>query len=328
MKEVDVIIPFHRPIDKFLIEAIESVKNSDGVLARPILVNNTSNTDSTKILKRMGLFVIEEDKPGYANCLNTGIRLADSEYISFLNSDDIQSINRLKLQISKIENENTNISISRLSKFGRKANYRDLAGSQPINFYSKNLLLLGAYGANASLLAKNNFFINKAFKDTELADWEFAFTYYPEYLSFVDEPLYFYRMHSSQITRTKIPHPTWLPNIWRREFQKISDLYIPDTVIFAIAMPLVFKQLNKLDFDIFQETLFILMEYFNSFNTLDHDGIDKIIVRRLIAAQFLRLNPFDILINHSPFDLKTKIKESTKLAFEIISNYDNVMRKM
>ena len=56
MKKVDVIIPFHRPVDKFLIEAIESVKNSKGVLARPILVNNNIfDSDSTKILKQMGL---------------------------------------------------------------------------------------------------------------------------------------------------------------------------------------------------------------------------------------------------------------------------------
>ena len=135
-------------------------------------------------------------------------------------------------------------------------------------------------------------------------------------------------MHSSQITRTKIPHPTWLTNIWRREFQKISDLYVPDSVIFAIAMPFILKRLNKSDLNSLQESLFILTEYFNSLHTLDHGGINQIIVRRLITAQVLRLNPFDILINHSPFDLKTKIQESTKLAFEIISNYDNVMRKM
>ena len=328
MKKVDVIIPFHRPVDKFLIEAIESVKNSKGVLARPILVNNNIfDSDSTKILKQMGLNVVEENKQGYGNCLNAGLRNADSEYISFLNSDDIQSIDRLKLQISKIENDNTSICISRLSKFGRKDNYQDLSGSQPINVYSRCFLLLGAYGANASMLTKNDFFIGKEFKDTDLTDWEFAFTYYPEHVSFIDEPLYFYRMHRSQITRTRIPRPDWLPNAWRSEFSKISNIDIPDSVIFAVAMPSILKKLNKSDLHLLQDTLFLLLEYFDSLYDISPSGIRKILVRRLITAQFLRLNLVDISLNHAPFDFKTKFLECTKLALEILNNYDNLNRK-
>jgi glycosyltransferase involved in cell wall biosynthesis len=328
MKKVDVIIPFHRPVDKFLIEAIESVKNSKGVLARPILVNNNIfDSDSTKILKQMGLNVVEENKQGYGNCLNTGIRIADSEYISFLNSDDIQSIDRLRFQISKIEDENTSICISGLSKFGRKNSYHDLSGAQPKNYYSRNFLLLGAYGANASILTKNDFFIGKEFKDTELTDWEFAFTYYPEHVSFVDEPLYFYRMHKSQTTRTRIPRPDWLPNAWRSEFSKISSVYIPDSVIFAIAMPFILKKLNKSDFNLLQDTLFLLLEYFDSLYGSSTNGTRKILVRRLITAQFLRLNLVDILSSHAPFDFKTKYLECSKLASEILCSYDNLSRK-
>ena len=65
MHEIDLIIPFHRPIDSYLLGAIESAQNSAGVLVNLLLINDRAeNSDSSRALRKMGHRVIDSEKVG------------------------------------------------------------------------------------------------------------------------------------------------------------------------------------------------------------------------------------------------------------------------
>jgi glycosyltransferase involved in cell wall biosynthesis len=327
MVEIDVIIPFHRPLDKFLFEAIDSVRNSVGVKARPLLVNNcVSDLESTRQLRQMGLKVIEEKKLGYGNSLNAGILNSTSEFISILNSDDVSAPERLKLQTKMLKVENTNLSITRIKKFGKKLKYYDLIGSQPKRAYYKEFLMLGAYGANASLTGKSDFFKNNLFIDTELTDWEYAFRNFSSPMSYIDKPLYFYRMHSNQVTRQAIQLPPWLPQVWRQEFSKISRIQVTDQVIFAMALPAALAKLDKTEFLKLQEVLVDFKDYFDSVIFTDYVSIKSILIRRLIASQLSNFSYVDLFFNHKPFESREKFLELFKFFIEVFLNFNNINR--
>ena len=288
---VDLIIPFHRPIDGYLIDAIDSAKNSKGVSVRIVLINDRKeNYESTNILKKMGYEVYQVDHFGYSGCLNEGISRSSGDFIAILNSDDLQTPTRLKLQISAMLTDGTGISIARLKKFGGGFFSYDLTGPQPKFEYDSKLLLLGAFGANASLVMSRQFLRNKVFENVPMADWKFAFEHYRDSISFIDQELYLYRMHSRQISRRLNIRPEWLYESWRRSFATISSAKLSNRAIQAIATPGLRSKLNTSEYSQFILGLIDLKHYFTerSPKTLDLKSLNRIIARRIIIENDLK----------------------------------------
>jgi glycosyltransferase involved in cell wall biosynthesis len=327
MIEVDVIIPFHNDVNPLLMKAINSVKGSRGVKAEPLLVNNNSQSDeSTVYLKKLGYRVVNQSIKGYAEALNLGYQMANSEYVAILNSDDLQTPDRLLKQIQCMKKEETQVSICRLKKFGNYRKHFELSGKQPKNVFNKKFLLLGAYGANASLIISNEFSKRIKFENREMADWKFAIDYYPEKISFVDQAAYLYRMHKNQVSRGKSDVPYWFHGAWEKMFQSISSIVVQEKVVLAIAMPNKFVKLNERETENLVETLVELSNYFRHQELIDYPSVLNLLKRRWIFSTCISNNKALFLSNNLPFSKKSVIMEGLSMTFEGLMNFDIARR--
>ena len=108
---VDVIMPNYNK-GKFLEESINSVISQEYEYWKLYIIDNFSTDESKKILKRyknikkdINLIFLSKNK-GASFSRNLAIRLSNSKYISFLDSDDYWSKDKLKDQINFMEKNN------------------------------------------------------------------------------------------------------------------------------------------------------------------------------------------------------------------------------
>ena len=105
---VSVIMP-NLNSEKFIGEAILSVINQDFINLELIIIDNNSSDNSLKIIKkfqnqdeRIKLIKLNSNKgPGFAR--NEGLKVALGKYITFLDSDALWKIDKLKTQIPIME---------------------------------------------------------------------------------------------------------------------------------------------------------------------------------------------------------------------------------
>ena len=321
MFEIDIIIPFHRPVDRFLMSAIESAQSSLSVSVNIILINDReSNRNSTLELRKKGYTVIQSNNSGYAECLNLGIRNSNSAYIGILNSDDLQSPQRLSKQIGLMKSEGTSISICRLRKFTRRRRIFELSGRQLKGKFHKLQLLLGAYGANASLVQVRDINRINYFSNVEMSDWEYAFKFYPENISFLDEELYWYRMHPNQITRRKQESPKWLFSEWSNLFATIVKQKVSNRIIEACCRPNMLTKIEPSEMQLFLYTLNEIRSNLLAMGLNNENEINQLILRRYVFATFQRLQSKKYLLKSFDLNQKQLIQVQSRLLFEILCN--------
>jgi glycosyltransferase involved in cell wall biosynthesis len=204
---VDVILPFHR-IDENLSLAVKSVLCSEEVIVRLILVDDRDQEallldQKLAIPKRFTNYILLKNKKnGYASAINLGLSKVASEFVALMNSDDLVSKERLKLQIKNITRTGSDICIANLQKFGIKGFVPSISGKIDASMYSSKLLLLGAYGADASILFRSSIASEIVFYEgAKSADWITALRTYPKFvLSGEKDAIYYYRIHENQVT--------------------------------------------------------------------------------------------------------------------------------
>ena len=106
---VDIILPNYNK-DKFLKESIDSIISQTYQNWQLYIIDDNSQDNSKKILndyknEKINIIYLSKNK-GAAFCRNLGIRVSNSKYISFLDSDDYWSPNKLEDQIFFMEKFN------------------------------------------------------------------------------------------------------------------------------------------------------------------------------------------------------------------------------
>ena len=94
---VSVVIPTYNGGD-YLAEAIGSVRQQTLAVAEIIVVDDGSRDESAEIAERLGARVIRQENRGVCAARNVGIRAARSEWIAFLDQDDIWAPEKIALQ--------------------------------------------------------------------------------------------------------------------------------------------------------------------------------------------------------------------------------------
>ena len=120
---VDVILPIYNGA-KYVNQAIESVIKQEGNFNIKIYAVDDYSTDasaetiqSQKDFANNVIIHRKTSNTGVSSTRNLGISLGDSEYISFIDQDDIWVRNKLKVQLTSLErNEKIDYSIG-LQKF-------------------------------------------------------------------------------------------------------------------------------------------------------------------------------------------------------------------
>jgi hypothetical protein len=204
---LDVILPFHRA-DRYFESAILSLAENKNISFRTILIDDRRDKSQnlTKLFRNLKKYTIVNTPGGvgYGKSLQYGSKWIESEAVALFNSDDLISPDRLSRQYESLINSEISITnFSRINKRGKHIN--SILGEIRSLVYDPIFLTLGSYGANATWCARKTWWDRNVYFDSEeCLDWRIALmSYGNSQISFINEPLYFYRKHDNQITSNK-----------------------------------------------------------------------------------------------------------------------------
>ena len=205
--DIDVLLPFHR-VDHYLTSAIESLASSKNIKFNVILIDDRKDK-SQKIYQLFRQLpkcelVTTPGGLGYGAALKAGTKLISCESVALFNSDDLVHPLRLRKQIEGLDESDLNFTkIQRITEANKKS--PSLMGEIRAPIYDPMYLLLGSYGANASWCMRTDWWFRNAFFDSdECLDWRIALNSFSgSKVGLINEPLYYYRKHSNQVTANK-----------------------------------------------------------------------------------------------------------------------------
>ncbi|MCH2214510.1 MAG: glycosyltransferase family 2 protein [Flavobacteriales bacterium] len=107
--KVSVIIPCFN-VEKYILECVESVENQTFKDCEIICVDDGSDDETLTILKQLQVIssvpfkIYTQKNLGAPSARNQGLRLAQGEYIQFLDADDMIKPKKIEVQINLAEN--------------------------------------------------------------------------------------------------------------------------------------------------------------------------------------------------------------------------------
>jgi glycosyltransferase involved in cell wall biosynthesis len=248
---VDVLVPFHRN-DSFLVMAIQSVKSSSNIQTRILAVNDTGQSINPKTIGLdEGDVLLNTVERGYTNALAVGIENSTADYVAFLDSDDLMHPRRLSLQLQLLLDDDLDFVSCGIMRMDTRGNMRQtgsLLGTIPNPHSRRELWVIGSHGTDSTLFARGET-IRKNWKlhanfPAIFADYAWALSL-PREIRFghLDEPYYYYRSHSNQISLNPELHSNWdmVFPLWRENlFQEFPKLTLTFTLTANIALAIAF----------------------------------------------------------------------------------------
>ena len=301
---IDVVIPFHL-IHEYLREAIASALDSYGVKARIILVDDSNEKYPTwlqEISNNENVEIVKNRDKGYLGALETGVRHSKSEYVGFLDSDDLTDPFRFYNQICYMREFDIQIcssKISRIDKSGRILRSQGLLGSQFYSLPPRIRLLLGAYGSDSTLVlsgkvVRETWHIHREFPP-QFADYGFLLNAIANH-SFGNCPegIYYYRTHDFQMSRKESSLDAWeaVFPFWAKLLTDLSQLLpqasrltINSNVAVALAFPSLLPRLTLLEIKVLRETVKSLVDDLQAISSLSIQDYYAFQLRLLIAGR-------------------------------------------
>ena len=105
--KISIILPNYNS-SKYIEETLSSILNQSFKDWRLIIIDDNSNFETKKILekfknnKQINIILLNKNK-GAGYCRNLGIQISNSEYISFIDSDDTWEAEKLEEQFNFME---------------------------------------------------------------------------------------------------------------------------------------------------------------------------------------------------------------------------------
>lgn len=205
---VSVIMPVYN-VAPFLKEAMDSILNQTYKDFEFIVLNDCSPDNSEEILdsysdSRIVRFRGEKNV-GFANILNTGIKMARGEFIARMDSDDISLPKRLEIQVSFLERHpEVDLVSAGMQRFGEsEAILSHQTGYEDVKF---DALSFSPVLHASSMWRRRRFVDNELYYRQEMVpaeDYDLWTRSLVRGLVLVNIPdvLYRYRTHNSQVTR-------------------------------------------------------------------------------------------------------------------------------
>jgi glycosyltransferase involved in cell wall biosynthesis len=187
--------------EKYLQAAIESVRRNDYQAREIIVVDGGSKDDSRLIAKSFDeITLIDQEGNGLCDAWNVGVRAANGSLVAFLDSDDLWSSNKLRLQVRYMQ-EHPEIQYC----VGRVKFFLELGCAIPPGFRSK--LLEGDHVGRipGTLLARRSLFDSIGTFDTSFiiagdVDWFARAKDHQIPMAILDEVLLYKRVHTRNLS--------------------------------------------------------------------------------------------------------------------------------
>lgn len=207
---ISVIIPTYNR-DYVIERSIRSVLNQTYRDIELIIVDDCSTDGTEKLVKAIAQ---EDDRLRYVKlgtrsgqCLarNTGVGMAQGDYIAFQDSDDAWRPNKLKMQLDALLKTNADVCTCRFERHNYEQMFDVIYPTIPAGFISRQMLIMDSRVSTQTILAKRAVFDNFMF-DPEmprLVDYEWTIRASELYQFFlVDDVLVDVFLQDDSITRT------------------------------------------------------------------------------------------------------------------------------
>ena len=202
--QISVVVPVYNGA-AFLREALESISGQSYAALEIIVVDDGSTDDTRAVVQAFAAqspipvrYVFQENR-GQAAARNTGIRLAQGQWLAFLDADDIWMPEKLKIQAAFFADPNLcDLALGRARFFRRTLRADGIGFDEEMSEHS------GFLGFQAVLCRRSAFekvgLINEALRLGEDTEWFFrareaglAIVYHPEVVLL-------YRRHPDNLT--------------------------------------------------------------------------------------------------------------------------------
>ena len=172
---VAIIMPNYNK-GKFINKAIQSVLNQTYNNWKLYIVDDNSNDNSIKILKKykkkkkIKIFYLKQNK-GPSYCRNLILKKAKSKYIAFLDSDDFWLKNKLKFQINFMKKKKYSFTFTDYIPMIQNKNIQKFMKATKISetFYLKNFIYNSSINTSTMILEKK-YLKNVKFRNLDLME--------------------------------------------------------------------------------------------------------------------------------------------------------------
>ncbi len=224
---VSVIIPNFN-YGRYISAAIDSALNQTYTNIEIIVVNNGSTDNSLEVIEKYGkkIKLINQPNLGQSGARNSGLSLAQGDFLAFLDADDFWHPAKIEKQVSMIREETQLVycGITRVKSSGNQVISQELPeyrGNCSEIFLTKPGVSIVLSGESTALFSKS-LCDNVGLFDTELnsaAGWDYfrrcsKYTFF----DFVPEPLSFYRIHKSNMSVSSQHNISDIRNAYKKLF--------------------------------------------------------------------------------------------------------------
>lgn len=104
--DVSIIVPAYNSV-RFIAETLRTAQAQTGISSEIILIDGASRDDTVAVAKAAcpGLKVIAEPDRGVSDARNKGLRLAQADWVAFLDADDVWLPDKLSRQLAVARSE-------------------------------------------------------------------------------------------------------------------------------------------------------------------------------------------------------------------------------
>ena len=223
--KVSIILPNFNS-EKYLIKTVKSVLNQTFKNWELIIVDDNSNLNTLKILKRLKrnkkikIFYLKKNK-GAGYCRNYAIKKCKSKYLAFIDSDDIWEKDKLKKQILFMRKNNCFFSYTNYKTFGD----RNKKINNPLKL-SYTRFIKNTSIATSTMMIERKKIDNIKFTNTKICeDYYFKCQLLKKvnYALCLNQYLARYRVRKDSLQSSNLKNFYW---IWKinREYNKLNFL--------------------------------------------------------------------------------------------------------
>lgn len=204
--KISIIIPVYN-VEEYIEQCLKSVLDQTLQDIEIIIVNDGTKDNSMKKIERYlndsRIKVINKENGGLSSARNTGLKAAQGEYISFIDSDDFVEKTMMKDLYTSINNKNYDIAFSKVIEYDNKNNIlnKRVDKNEFTSFEKKGIYLIEEAGIevwnkiyNRNFLLKNNLFFQEGIIHEDDLFTRKCF-FLAKKVKYVDKYHYYYRVN-------------------------------------------------------------------------------------------------------------------------------------
>ena len=228
--KISIILPNYNS-SKYIEETLSSILNQSFKDWRLIIIDDNSNFETKKILekfknnKQINIILLNKNK-GAGYCRNLGIQISNSEYISFIDSDDTWEAEKLEEQFNFMKKNEYDFTYTQYSTFKMNNEKKILKKITPPKKMSYESFINDTSISTSSMMLKKKVIGETKFSDSEICeDYFFKCEILKKvnYAFCLEKKLTNYRIRENSLQSNKLKNLFW---VWKinKNLNKLSTV--------------------------------------------------------------------------------------------------------